>query len=96
MFKFERALEAVTYYLAEFLYDIKLIEAEEKEESKKTEKCTLSVQEIYSAYTASFSFDDHDYGEECIKLEVASARPILETNGRRTEQTDGAAHKAAS
>ena len=22
--------------------------------------------------------------------------PILETNGRRTEQTDGAAHKAAS
>ena len=51
-----------------------LIEAEEKEESKKTEKCTLSAQQIYSAYTASFSFDDHDYGEECIKLEVASAR----------------------
>ena len=61
MFKFERALEAVTYYLAEFLYDIKLIEAEEKEESKKTEKCTLSAQQICSAYTASFSFDDHDY-----------------------------------
>ena len=82
--------------LAGFLYDIKLIEVEEREESKKTEKCTLSAQQIYSAYTASFSFDDHDYGEECIKLEVASARPILETNGRRTEQTDGAAHKAAS
>ena len=96
MFRFKRALEAVTYYLAEFLYDIKLIEVEEKEESKKTEKCTLSVQQVYCAYTASFSFDDHDYGEECIKLEVASARPILETNGRRTEQTDGAAHKAAS
>ena len=96
MFKFKRALEAVTYYLAEFLYDIKLIEVEEKEESKKTEKYTLSAQQIYSAYTASFSFDDHDSGEECIKLEVASARPILETNGRRTEQTDGAAHKAAS
>ena len=96
MFKFERALEAVTYYLAEFLYDIKLIGVEEKEESKKTKKCTFSVQQVYCAYTASFSFDDHDYGEECIKLEVASARPILETNGRRTEQTDGAAHKAAS
>ena len=96
MFKFKRALEAVTYFLAEFLYDIKLIEVEEKEESKKTKKCTISVQQIYSAYTASFSFDNHDYGEECIKLEVASARPILETNGRRTEQTDGAAHKAAS
>ena len=41
MFRFKRALEAVTYYLAEFLYDIKLIEVEEKEESKKTEKCTL-------------------------------------------------------
>ena len=38
MFKFERALEAVTYYLAEFLYDIKLIEVEEKEESKKNGK----------------------------------------------------------
>ena len=75
---------------------LRLIEVEEKEESKKTEKCTLSAQQIYSAYTDSFSFDDHDYGEECIKLEVASARPILETNGRRTEQTDGAAHKAAS
>ena len=93
---FKRALEAVTYYLAEFLYDIKLIEAAEKEKSKKTEKCTLSAQQIYSTYTASFSFDDHDYGEECIKLEVASARPILETNGWRTEQTDGGAHKAAS
>ena len=72
-----------------FVCDIKLIEAEEKEE---TEKCTL----FSSAHTASFSFDGHGYGEECIKLEVASARPILETNGRRTEQTDGAAHKAAS
>ena len=39
-------MEAVTYYLAEFLYDIKLIEAEETEESKQTE----SVPFQYNKY----------------------------------------------